>query len=112
MEKRYSLEKIKELAGDDQEFITVLVQTFLEEIPEDMHGMVSAVEANDAEKAYQCAHKMKPNLQLFDVDLLSYIKEMESWSKSNKNKEDIQPILTHITKTITEVLKQLENDFA
>ncbi len=112
MGRNYSLDKIQELAGDDKEFITVLVQTFLEEIPEDMNGMIEAVKANNPEKAYQCAHKMKPNLQLFDIDLLSYIKEMEAWSKTSKKKEEIEPVLNRITTTVTQALHELKNDFA
>jgi len=42
MSKGYSLESVNELSGGDDEFIIVLVQTFLEEIPPDLDGMVQA----------------------------------------------------------------------
>ena len=35
MEQHYKLERIKELADNDQDFIMALAQTFLEEVPED-----------------------------------------------------------------------------
>lgn len=112
MKKTYSLEKIQELSGGDQDFIGVLVQTFLEEIPEDMEGMIMAVKEGNAEKAYQCAHKMKPNLQLFDIDVIQSIKEMEAWSKNDKSKEAIEPVLQHITITVNLALTELQHDFA
>ncbi len=111
MSAKYSLENVEELAGGDQEFIAVLVQTFLEEIPPDVSHMMEAVENNNPPEAYQFAHKMKPNLQLFGVDLVSEIKTIEGWSKSGEDKEKILPIVQHISTTIISVVKELEKDF-
>ncbi|MFC5046417.1 Hpt domain-containing protein [Aquimarina hainanensis] len=111
MEKGYSLEKVNELSGGDTEFVSVLVQTFLEEIPQDLDKMVHAVNSDDPPQAYQYAHKMKPNLQLFDIDLLSYIKEVEAWSKTNKTKEEISIVIEHIVATISKAISDLKADF-
>jgi len=112
MSKGYSLINVNELSGGDEEFIAVLVQTFLEEIPPDLDSMVQAVESDNPEMAYQYAHKMKPNLQLFDIDLLSEIKQVESWSKSNKEKDPIKPILDHIVTTVNHAIENLKIDFS
>lgn len=111
MGKGYSLKSVRELSGGDEDFVAVLVQTFLEEIPPDLDNMVQAVASNNPEMAYQYAHKMKPNLQLFDIELLSEIKQIESWSKSNKSKEQILPILKHIETTIKKSIEALKVDF-
>ncbi|WP_010177515.1 Hpt domain-containing protein [Aquimarina agarilytica] len=76
----YDLEKVKELAGGDESFVEILLQTFLEEIPEDLKNMSDAVAVNDAKVAYQYAHKMKPNFQLFGIDVIDHIKRIESWA--------------------------------
>jgi len=47
MSKGYSLKNVNELSGGDDEFIAVLVQTFLEEIPPDLENMVQAVDADN-----------------------------------------------------------------
>ncbi|RZT00290.1 Hpt domain-containing protein [Aquimarina brevivitae] len=112
MDKAYNLEAVNELSGGDEEFIAVLVQTFLEEIPPDLDGMVKAVNEGDAATAYQYAHKMKPNLQLFNIDLLTEIKRVESWSKSKKSKEEIQPTVNHIVTTVTKAIGDLKKDFS
>ncbi|MDY8134071.1 Hpt domain-containing protein [Aquimarina sp. 2201CG5-10] len=111
MSKGYSLKNVNELSGGDDEFIAVLVQTFLEEIPPDLDSMVQAVNSDNPQMAYQYAHKMKPNLQLFDIDLLVQIKQVEAWSKTNKAKEEIQPVLSHIVTTVNGAIQDLKDDF-
>ncbi|GAA4105953.1 hypothetical protein GCM10022393_00060 [Aquimarina addita] len=111
MGKGYSLKSVRELSGGDEEFVMVLVQTFLEEIPPDLDNMTQAVASNNPQMAYQYAHKMKPNLQLFDIDLLSEIKQIESWSKSNKSKEEIMPVLNHIETKVKSSIEALKADF-
>ncbi len=111
MNRGYSLDSVNELSGGDDEFIGVLVQTFLEEIPPDLDSMVKAVDEDDPQTAYQFAHKMKPNLQLFEIDLLSEIKTIESWSKTNKPKQEVLPILDHIVTTVNNAIQNLKEDF-
>lgn len=111
MSKGYSLKHVNELSGGDDEFIAVLVQTFLEEIPPDLDSMIQAVNADNPQMAYQYAHKMKPNLQLFDIDLLPQIKQIEAWSKTNKAKEQIIPVLDKIVSTVNGALENLREDF-
>ena len=111
MSKGYSLKNVHELSGGDDEFVAVLVQTFLEEIPPDLDSMVQAVNAGNPQMAYQYAHKMKPNLQLFDIDLLAQIKQIETWSKTNKAKEQIKPVLDQIVTTVKGAIEDLKSDF-
>ena len=111
MNKGYSLDSVNELSGGDDEFITVLVQTFLEEIPPDLENMSKAVIDNNPQQAYQYAHKMKPNLQLFGIDLLKEIKQVETWSKSGKDTSEILSVLDHITSLVNTAIKNLKADF-
>ena len=112
MSKSYSLESVNELSGGDEDFINVLVQTFLEEIPPDIDSMVQAVNQDNPQMAYQYAHKMKPNLQLFDIDLQKQIKQVESWSKNNKKKEEVLPVVEKIVETVNKAIRELKADFA
>lgn len=111
MDKGYSLDNVNELSGGDQEFIAVLVQTFLEEIPPDLEHMVAAVNEDNPKMAYQYAHKMKPNLQLFGIDLLTQIKQVESWSKTGKSKDHITSVLEHIVSSVNSAIEDLKKDF-
>ena len=111
MNKHYSIESLNEIAGDDLEFMTIVAKTFLEEIPPDLKSMEEAFENGNKELAYQFAHKMKPNLEMFGISLKKEITAIETWSKSSKNKETIAIHLEKISSTLKEVFKELKEDF-
>ncbi len=111
MSKHYSIEKIKEVAGGDLDFMAIVAQTFLEEIPPDLASMKEAIENDNKELAYQFAHKMKPNFEMFGINLKKDITAIESWSKTSKNKGVIEAHLETIISTIQIVLEELKADF-
>ncbi|EAQ38776.1 Hpt domain-containing protein [Dokdonia genika] len=111
MSRHYNLEKVREIAGGDEDFVAVIVSTFLQEIPPDLESMQNAIENVNHKMAYQFAHKMKPNLDMFGIDLLDQIKAMEKWSDTNKPTSAIQTKLDDITNTLTTVIAELQEDF-
>ncbi len=111
MSKHYNLEKVREIAGGDDSFVTVIVETFLQEIPPDIVSMQSAIANENHKMAYQFAHKMKPNLDMFGIDLLDQIRAMEKWSNSNRPTSAIQPELDDIVGTVSIVITELKEDF-
>lgn len=112
MDKHYSIESLKEIAGGDVEFMAIVAQTFLDEIPPDLRSMEEAVENDNKELAYQFAHKMKPNLEMFGISLQKDISAIEAWTKTSKNKAIILEHLETITTTLAEVFKELKADFS
>jgi HPt (histidine-containing phosphotransfer) domain-containing protein len=111
MTRNYNLEKVREIAGGDDSFITVIVETFLQEIPPDMESMQTAIENDNHKMAYQFAHKMKPNLDMFGIDLLKQIVAMEKWSESSKPTSGVQEQLDQIIATLNIVIGELKEDF-
>ena len=49
----YNLDKIREMADGDEEFIQSVISVFLEEVPEDLGGLESAVGMGDYEQIYK-----------------------------------------------------------
>ncbi len=111
MSKLYSLDKVMELADGDADFIKILVETFLEEIPPDLSNMAKAVELNKAKEAYQYAHKMKPNFLLFGIDVVDQVRLIESWSVGKITQEDAKPALLYVQEVALKALTQLKEDF-
>lgn len=109
--RNYNLASVEEMAGGDQDFIKVVVQTFLEEIPPDLEGMNQAVTQDNASQAYQYAHKMKPNLQMFGLDLMPQIRIIEDWSKSDRDKAEVHEAARIITDKYQKAEKDLKEDF-
>lgn len=111
MAQYYSLENVEELAGGDESFVTILVQTFLEEIPNDLESMKSSVQSGDAAMAYQYAHKMKPSFQLFNVEVLTYIKILESWTQDAIGQEEATFALNTILHKSSAAIEEMKKDF-
>ncbi|MCH4823585.1 Hpt domain-containing protein [Gramella lutea] len=107
----YNLDEVKEMAGGDDEFMLVVVQTFLEEIPPDVEAMNEAIGNDNPSLAYQYAHKMKPNLQLFGLNLMDQIKVIEAWSKQGRRKDEVPQAAEAITKKVDVASIALKRDF-
>ncbi|MEL6810409.1 MAG: Hpt domain-containing protein [Bacteroidota bacterium] len=111
MSKNYSIDSLKEIAGGDQDFMAVVAQTFLEEIPPDLASLEEAISNDNKELAYQFAHKMKPNIEMFGIDLLKQITGIESWTKTSKGTETVLPHIELVTTTLHNVFDELKGDF-
>lgn len=111
MKKKYSIESLTEIADGDKDFMRIVAKTFLEEIPPDLKTMEEAIESNNRELAYQLVHKMKPNLEMFGLNLGKEITSIESWTKNLKNKSTIEAQLKKVVSTVEIVFDELKEDF-
>jgi hypothetical protein len=111
MSKNYNLESVREMAGDDEDFVKVIVETFLEEIPSDVKLMIEAIENENSAVAYQFAHKMKPNLQLFGLELMDQILVIEAWSKAKENAVQAKVAGEKIASKVGFAERELKKDF-
>lgn len=107
----YNLDSVEEMAGGDQDFLKVVVQTFIEEIPPDLEAMNQAVSENNPGQAYQYAHKMKPNLQMFGLELMPQIKVIEEWARDGKEKTKVDEAAEIITLKVDKAVNELKQDF-
>lgn len=111
MTKYYIRENLEEIADGDVEFLSILARTFLEEIPSDLNSMEEAIQNENRELAYQFAHKMKPNIEMFGIDSLKDITSIETWSRTNKSKSSVIPHLDSVLVTLNHVFNELRRDF-
>jgi len=107
----YAIDSLKEVMGDVPDFIRIVVQTFLDEIPSDIEGLKSAVASGNRKRAYGFAHKMKPNIEMFGVDLMKNIRSIETWSRSVKDVDSVQYLVDEMDQTLNAVFNALRKDF-
>lgn len=107
----YNLSAVEEMAGGDQEFMLVVIQTFLEEVPPDIVSMNEAITNKNATLAYQFAHKVKPNLKLFGLDLLPQIQVIERWSKQGRDADKVPEAAGIITDNVNLICQELRKDY-
>ena len=111
MEQHYKLDRVRELAGGDEEFVAVLAQTFLEEVPEDAARLKEAVENENYQVAYQAAHKMKPTIDLFELGVLLDLIEVQDWGKFEKRGEDVSDKLAIVLAAVEQASAEIRSDF-
>ena len=111
MEQHYKLYRVRELAGDDEEFIQTLVATFLEEVPEDTRQLEIAVDSRDFLKSYKVAHKLKPTIDLFELGVLDDLIQVQDWGKFEKKNEDITQEFNRVITAINNAVEELKQDY-
>jgi|TARA_R110002012_G_scaffold47859_2_gene125089 hypothetical protein len=107
----YTLDKINEIADNDADFIKVLVQTFLEEIPEDLEKLTIAVENNNKEQAYQTAHKMKPTIELFGLNYFDELLVIQDWGNKINQLPHVTSELSQVKLSVQNASTELRKDF-
>jgi HPt (histidine-containing phosphotransfer) domain-containing protein len=111
MDRNYSKTSLNKIAGGDADFVIIVAQTFLEEIPPDLAALKEAIENDNKELAYQFAHKMKPNLEMFGIEVQKDVTSIESWTKSSRNNSSIQINIDALTNVLYLVFEELKEDF-
>lgn len=108
----YSLDKIQEMADGDADFINSVISVFLEEVPQDLEGLESALESGDYQQVYQLAHKIKPNVDLLGMEQTrAAALEIETLGKSEANMSEIRSVFPGLKKDIDQVVSELKKDF-
>jgi len=110
--KNYNLNDVIEMAGGDDDFVKIIVQTFLEEIPPDVTSMSEAISNSNPALAYQFAHKMKPNLELFGLNQMDHILMIEAWSKGKERETNARDAGEKIAAKVRLAERELKADFS
>ncbi len=111
MEQYYKLDKVRDLADNDTEFIETLAMTFLEEVPEDAKLLQLAAVSKDYLATYKSAHKMKPTIDLFEVGDLADLIEVQDWGKYEQRDKDITDKLNIVLKAVEDAVEEIKVDF-
>jgi hypothetical protein len=75
MKKNYSVKKIVEFAENDQDFIVLVVRTFLKEIPPDLKAMLVTIESWT--KSSKNKSTIKEHMDLVVVKIEMVLKELK-----------------------------------
>lgn len=111
MEQHYKLDRIRELADNDIDFVQAIAQTFLEEVPEDATILKEAVSSKDYLQTYQTAHKLKPTVDLFELGVLDDLIEVQDWGKFEQSEKDISHKLKIVLIAINQTVEEIKSDF-
>lgn len=111
MEVNYKLDKVRELASGDVDFIAAIAAAFLEEVPEAVSQIEIGLKDNDFTKVYQNAHKIKPTIQLFDIPVFEDVLVIQDWGRFEQKDKKITAEFERLNAVVKVVSAELKSDF-
>ncbi|SHJ85158.1 Hpt domain-containing protein [Pseudozobellia thermophila] len=108
----YNLDKINEMAEGDDDFINSVISVFLEEVPQDLEELETALEQQNHDRVYKLAHKIKPNVDLLGMEQTRAVAlQMETLGKDRASMSEIKRVFPLLKKDIHQVVAELQKDF-
>jgi len=111
MANHYKLDRVRELADNDEDFIATLAAAFLEEVPADAERLKIAVPAKDYQETYQAAHKMKPTIDLFELGVYDELIEVQDWGKFEQTDKDVSKQLAAVLTAVDNAVAEMRQEF-
>ena len=111
MAKHYKLDRVREMADNDEDFVMALAAAFIEEVPEDAERLRKAVPEKDFYETYQAAHKMKPTVELFDLGVYDELIEVQDWGKFEQEDKNIEAQLEKVLIAVENATNEIKADF-
>jgi HPt (histidine-containing phosphotransfer) domain-containing protein len=111
MPQYYKLERVREMADQDEDFVAALAAAFIDEVPEDAERLRKAVPEKDYYETYQAAHKMKPTIELFDLGVYDELIEVQDWGKFEQEDKNVEAQLQKVLSAVENATKEIKADF-
>jgi HPt (histidine-containing phosphotransfer) domain-containing protein len=111
MPQYYKLDRVREMADNDEDFVMALAAAFIEEVPEDAERLRKAVPAQDFYETYQAAHKMKPTIDLFELGVLDTLIEVQDWGKFEESGKNVEAQLQKVLTAVENATNEIKSDF-
>ena len=112
MEVNYKLDKVREFASGDEDFVAAIAAAFLDEVPEAITQINEGISNKNFSQVYQNAHKIKPTIQMFDIAILEDVIVLQDWGKFEKGNDDVSTEKERLNAVINAVVSELKSDFS
>ncbi len=108
MSKIYDLSQLEELAGGSEEFVMMMVDTFLEHTPGQVAEIKESFEVGNLTQVGGLAHKIKPNIDLFGIsELADVIRKIEAKGKAQTDDGALKGEIDYLSETMDIAFRQL-----
>ncbi len=102
---RINLNQLKELSGNDTDFMVEIIELIVENAPAAARSMNELFEAADYDMLGKVAHKLKSTLNILgDTDLLQIIDWLEHTCADKPNSKEISSMVTYLDRYISELI--------
>ncbi len=111
MARKYNLQGLFELMGNDANEVRNMLQMFVDLIPDLCNSMMNAAETRDWSKVGDLAHKLKSTLRLMSIEsILEETIAVEKNSRANFDTEKIPGKVYIIWETVNEIVEEMAED--
>ncbi|PCJ64067.1 MAG: hypothetical protein COA58_13855 [Bacteroidetes bacterium] len=109
-EKLYDLEQLNAIAAGNDDFVTKMVNMFLEMTPALVDRIEAGLQTQDWAEVRSAAHKMKPSVDMMGIKSLhDVVRGIEGNAKTESNLEQIPDLYFKLTDTLEKVYEQLRS---
>jgi PAS domain S-box-containing protein len=107
----YNLDYLKNISGNNSEFIQEMITTFLQTLPGILSEMKEATEAKAWEKVSRLAHQIKPSFTLMGLDALrTTILFIEENGKGGTRLNELSGVVANFTEKCQVVIHDLSKE--
>lgn len=107
----YNLDYLKNISGNNSEFIQEMITTFLQTLPGTLSEMKEATKSSSWEKLSRLAHQIKPSFTLMGLDVLrTTILFIEEHGKAGTKTDELPGVLEDFTEKCHAVLEDLSKE--
>jgi PAS domain S-box-containing protein len=106
--RHFDFTYLRDVSGNNEDFIKEMIQTFIQTIPPILQEMNSSASRKDWEKLSRLAHQIKPSLALMGMnELRSKLVFIEENGKSRTNVNELPTITSRFTNLCEQIIPQL-----
>jgi histidine phosphotransfer protein HptB len=99
--------ELRQSVGGDQEFVSELIDEFVEDAPRQLQSLREAVTAGDAVAARRAAHTLKSNARTFGAGALGLSCQEAEAAAVKGHLEAVRPLVDPIGEELDRVLAEL-----
>ena len=105
----YDLSLLESIGKGNRDFITRMLNLFIEQVPTSIEEIKQAFQYDDLPKIKSIAHRIKPSIDNMGIsNLKSEIREIESLAEAGNKNERLSDLIRILDCTITKVIKQIK----
>ncbi len=103
-----NLDYLHELSGNDADFEKVMMEQFIQQTPEEINALQSAIESNDLVTAKKIAHSLKSTVSYMGLaaELHPYLQDIEKAVLASDTSE-IPAKFAHVKLVAEEAVKEI-----
>lgn len=107
--KYVNLDYLHELSGNDSDFEKVMMEQFVQQTPEEVSALQTAIQANDLANAKKIAHSLKSTVSYMGLagELHPYLQDIEKAAQTSDASE-IPAKFAHVKQVTEMAVKEIE----